>query len=323
MPERLRGSRSDLEALIGRTADAFDIPAEFAEKDFWAIETLRAARAACSAAGVTFVFKGGTSLSRAYGLIERFSEDIDVTLGFGADVTRGARDRLLAAIRDAVGEHLGVPHIPVAHGKGTNLSARYAYEPASETSGQLSEGVLLELGCRAGLTPVVIESIHSLVAKHAIEDLGEAEDAWEEFAPITLDVMRPERTLWEKLFLLGGAEAEFSEKPEAFARHGRHLYDISRVLGDKGVQASIDQMPVAERAAIWDDIYERSLEGGFPTQPAPRPVAGFGSLQVFVDGSEAANALRAAYTGAAPLIYGQVPSFDECLRIIKENADRI
>ncbi len=99
VPARIRDSRTDLEALIDATAQASGIDAAFVEKDFWAIETLRAALAFLGsdteASGTVAIFKGGTSLSRVFGIIERFSQDIDLLLSFPDGMSTGARERAL------------------------------------------------------------------------------------------------------------------------------------------------------------------------------------------------------------------------------------
>lgn len=79
---KIRGSAADLEALVDRTAEALGIDAAFVEKDFWVIEALRTATATAASNEVRAIFKGGTSLSRAFGIIQRFSEDVDLLLDF-------------------------------------------------------------------------------------------------------------------------------------------------------------------------------------------------------------------------------------------------
>ena len=70
----LRGCRC--ERITGATAAALAIPAEFVEKDFWVVELLRSLfHPSAVSADVTIVFKGGTSLSKGFGLTQRFSED--------------------------------------------------------------------------------------------------------------------------------------------------------------------------------------------------------------------------------------------------------
>jgi predicted nucleotidyltransferase component of viral defense system len=114
---RLRDSLDDLDALLGQAADALNRPYAFLEKDFWAMEVLRVAsreRPIALRDGTTgtvrTVFKGGTSLSRVYGLIDRFSEDVDLLVIFpdeagGSSETQ--RDKLLKGIQAEVHQHLG------------------------------------------------------------------------------------------------------------------------------------------------------------------------------------------------------------------------
>ncbi|MFT3871457.1 MAG: nucleotidyl transferase AbiEii/AbiGii toxin family protein [Nocardioides sp.] len=85
MTERLRDHPDDLDALVTQTASAGGLPAAYVEKDFWVTEILRAAAIDRtvpmpdgSTSTVTFLFKGGTSLSRVFGIVDRFSEDVDL-----------------------------------------------------------------------------------------------------------------------------------------------------------------------------------------------------------------------------------------------------
>lgn len=85
----LRDEPDSLDALVAATGDSLRIDPAFVEKDFWVIEVLRAATSPVQVTArdgnsydVETVFKGGTSLSRAYGLIERFSEDVDLLVSF-------------------------------------------------------------------------------------------------------------------------------------------------------------------------------------------------------------------------------------------------
>ncbi|AHY56396.1 putative nucleotidyltransferase component of viral defense system [Bradyrhizobium huanghuaihaiense] len=66
--------------LFLTTANRLGAPIGNVEKDFWVCWTLNALYHERPAGGPRLLFKGGTSLSKAYGLIERFSEDIDITV---------------------------------------------------------------------------------------------------------------------------------------------------------------------------------------------------------------------------------------------------
>jgi predicted nucleotidyltransferase component of viral defense system len=83
-------SLKDLAVLVSETADIKRLDEAVVEKDLWVCLTLNHLFHHSPFKG-RFVFKGGTSLSKCYGLIERFSEDIDLvldwrSLGYGKDV---------------------------------------------------------------------------------------------------------------------------------------------------------------------------------------------------------------------------------------------
>lgn len=107
-----------------------------------------------------FVFKGGTSLSKAYGIIERFSEDIDLLVITTA--TGKALKRVLRAVADRTSTDLGIEHERAHEGRGF-LNARYTY-PARREVEFLSPGVLLEMGSPGGPLPNQRRSVQSLMA---------------------------------------------------------------------------------------------------------------------------------------------------------------
>ena len=81
-------------ALSAQVSRETGLPAAHIEKDFWITEVLRGVVATAAAANVEVLFKGGTSLSKAFGLIRRFSEDVDVLVIFPPS-GQGTRDTLL------------------------------------------------------------------------------------------------------------------------------------------------------------------------------------------------------------------------------------
>lgn len=86
-------------ALTAATADALAIPTEFVEKDFWVVELLRSLfQPSTVSADVTIALKGGTSLSKGFGLIQRFSEDVDILVVPAEAIDSGRIDRELKAI---------------------------------------------------------------------------------------------------------------------------------------------------------------------------------------------------------------------------------
>lgn len=117
MTERLRDHPDEMQALVAATSDALGVAPAFVEKDMWAIEVLRVVaqpRKIETKSGrvldVVVIFKGGTSPSRVFGIIERFSEDVDVLVALPEDTSETSRDRMLKKICADVQSHLGLPN---------------------------------------------------------------------------------------------------------------------------------------------------------------------------------------------------------------------
>jgi hypothetical protein len=328
----LREHHDDLNALIGLTAEALGIGAIFVEKDFWVTEVLRAATTPIdleardgSRHRVLIIFKGGTSLSRVYRLIDRFSEDVDLLLGFpDVDASTGAKDRVLKGIQQAVTAHLALDSTQVAtepSTRGVKRNLRYVYDGIGyEAADIVSSGVLLEMGCRGGTYPANAHELRSMVAEHAIDVLGESSDAWNEFAPVHVHVLAPERTLLEKLALLHDCAARYPDKDahERLIRGARHLYDVQRLLSSDQVTAALESMGSDGVAALCADIDNESERATF--SHTPRPDGGYGSSPLVDPSASCWPALADGYAQAMALVYGYQPRFEECIETIRARA---
>ena len=94
MSWRLREHPDAVAAGAARASQQTHIPMTHIEKDFWVTEALRGAARCTAETTVTAVLKGGTSLSKAFGLIHRFSEDVDVIV-IASGESKGTDDRHL------------------------------------------------------------------------------------------------------------------------------------------------------------------------------------------------------------------------------------
>lgn len=322
MSPRLRDEPDTLAALIRQVADAADVRSSFVEKDFWAMEVLRAARATraillkddAGIGAVTMLFKGGTSLSRAFGLVQRFSEDIDLLAVFPENTSPAARHKVLKQVDVDVTAHLGIPGVVVPGSSDTGVKryTTYAY-PASHPDSDLTEGVLLELGSRGGTHPSVEVSVRSMLAAVAIEQLGVGEDEWAEFAPFDVYVLAPERTLLEKLSALHTAAT--SDDPR-LAGMGRHLHDVHHLLGSERVLGALKALGRAGVAELAADVHAHSREAGFAS--IERPEFGYASSAAFAADNVG---VAAAYARVAVLVYGQVPTLGDVLARVQEHTD--
>lgn len=326
----LREAPDELQILVAGAADSRGLPAAFVEKDFWVVETLRAAAAPRNVLDkdgtvqtVVPIFKGGTSLSRAFGLIERFSEDVDLLVPLPASASQKRRDTCLREVVAAVAEHLGLPPEDcVVETSTTGVKRNVRFTTPSTSSLALSPGVLLEMGARGGTFPSFDVEIRSHVSEFAMDELGEPVDAWEEFAPVSVRTLAPERTLMEKVALLHTAACGYD--PEAGARGalqrgGRHLYDVHRLLASPQVLDALTALGPTGRSALWADIEAHSEAAGFAWQP--RPTAGYASSPLLDPEAPAQTGARRAYESAQGLFLGEFPSFDECLDAWRTHAD--
>jgi len=153
--ERLVEDPDGVAALAAQVATQIDVPVEHVEKDFWVTEVLRGVVDAANAPHVPVIFKGGTSLSKGFSIIQRFSEDVDVLVLLPVDDTKGARDRTLKSLVEGAEQSslCTAISVPNATTPGSKRGARFPYREGGEISSALSEGVFLELGSRGGVMP--------------------------------------------------------------------------------------------------------------------------------------------------------------------------
>lgn len=222
------------------TGRQLGLPAVAIEKDWWLVHTLAVVFSMECAPHL--LFKGGTSLSKGWNLIERFSEDIDLALdrkylGFGdtltkADIRRLRRasyryvsTRFVEELRERFSE-AGFADVTIEAQQVVNsdqdpLIVEIYYPKLTETDTYLKPGLLIEVGSRSLQEPFSPRTFGTLVA---------AQYPGRPFSDraITVPVVDPERTFLEKIFLL---HEEFQRPAEKVRveRLSRHLYDIEKL----------------------------------------------------------------------------------------------
>lgn len=293
------------------------------EKDFWVTEVLRAAsptRTIATSDGSTtdvlFVFKGGTSLSRVFRIIDRFSEDVDLLAVFPDGITPTSRHSILKQVDADVTAHLGLATTDVKVTSSTTGVKRYTtYNyPTHTTDDDIKEGVLLELGSRGGAQPTSQYPYRSLVAEHAFT-LGDDENTWEEFTSFSVWVVAPERTLLEKVAAVHDAATRIDT--ESLLKHGRHFYDIYRLLKDDRVYYALQSLGPDGISALVEDINAHSDAAGFSW--SPRPEGGYADSPAFDPEHSAAETIAAGYRGAQNLIHGDGVTLEEISAAVNAN----
>lgn len=268
------------------------LPPAVVEKDFWVTWLLQVLMELPLTHG-HLTFKGGTSLSKAFGLIDRFSEDIDLVLDrtlllpdeptdpgelsntkrkayierLAARCTQWAEQTLLPALRARIAELL--PHEEWSlelriKGNETNLYFNFPGSLKDELGGLLP-GVLVELVPRADDEPNSLQGITPLVHQALPHLLGEAR--------IQVPTLEPRRTLLEKALLLHETVGGFSRGTE---RKSRHYYDLMKLdaagYGDQAMDRPLFEAVVRHRQLFfrYNQLdYEALLREGIRLLPAP------------------------------------------------------
>lgn len=253
-------------ALLG------DIDAETLVKDYWVTETLRVIS---RNHGDCFVFKGGTSLTKAVRCVDRFSEDIDVLI---TDKPDGMSfDRLMKTMAADVTSATGLIGERVSG--TTNLARAVSYEYPTRLAGRLRPEVLLEMGRRGTDLPEhIVYSIRPMLADVPMESVDTGDFA--DLDAFDVAVMHPARTLWEKVSLVHSdvVSGDWREHRDP-SRFARHYGDIGALLNVSNVQEALAD-PEARQSLDLEvreisNKYFREVpavpEGGYAASPAFRP----------------------------------------------------
>jgi hypothetical protein len=305
---------------LDAAAERLGISATAVEKDYWVSEVLRVlARDYRN----DFIFKGGTSLSKAYRIVERFSEDIDVLVVAG-DRGRGTTDKLMKAMGAVAAAGVGGEASSVGGAEtGRHRSYSVTYPATREPTALIQTSVLLEMGVRGGHHPRESAAVSCLLG----DVLAEAGTDLREFAdlePFEVVVLHPGRTLLEKLVYIHAVgqqlAADSARRPDR--RSGRHFYDVFQLLGDSRVLDLLsDREEFGRVIASIEDIDRIYFGRGEGTEV--RPAAGFGSSLAFDVASDVSQRLRVAYEGTMPELYfgaDPLPTWDDiCHRVAQQH----
>lgn len=316
----LREDQDALFALAGEASESLGLRQSWVEKDFWITELLRSVSKETS--DVYTVFKGGTSLSKVFGLTKRFSQDVDilvvVTTPKSDQFGDGSIDKRLKEITARASDDLGLEAHTVTSSKGEKRYSTYTY-PTRIPEDDISRDVFLEMGTRGSDIPESQAlSVRSYISEHLQREDPDAIEEFEELAPLEVRVLAPERTLVEKLALLNALGESYPDDADDLVRAARHVYDIAALLSPGEVRTRLESSPTMIRDLAPE--VERISQENFDTA-TPRPDGGFGESVVFAVGNAACEALRQSYEGNLPsLVYEELRPFDECLEIVRSSA---
>lgn len=250
MVEFLKLSEDQRRGIIGVIDYTQGIPEKAVEKDWWVTLTLKALFS--SEYAQYMVFKGGTSLSKCWKLIERFSEDIDIALNseaFGVkyelnpgknyvtNLKKKACSFTSNELKNCLVKQLlsfGVPaelftvEAAAVEAKMPDKDPQVLYlkyKSLYEASDYLADQVKIEISARSQHEPASKIKVNSFIGESA----HVSKDAYKE-EPVELIAVEPQRTFLEKAFLLH-EEFKKPDKTKIKAeRMSRHLYDLERMM---------------------------------------------------------------------------------------------
>lgn len=323
-------SVKEREAYFDATADKSSIPFEIIEKDYWVVWVLERLFS-ISDLKDHLTFKGGTSLSKVYGVIERFSEDVDLSIEkefFGFDnandpekalskkkqratlnnlsisCSKYVQNDLAAALRIAISEKLETfngwllktdPEDP----DGQTL--QFEYPSATKKDAYIRPSVKIELGSRSDHWPVSKHKIQSY-AKIILQEKVNEPDVW-------VKVLDATRTFWEKATILH-QYAHLPHDKKLPPRISRHYYDFFCLLNSDTKIRALTDRALLDRVATHKSIYFASAWANYST-------AQKGSLKLSPP-PYICEGLEKDFTLMKDMFFGSIPEWSVILSVISD-----
>lgn len=310
------------ELFSGTAASKGTSPA-VAEKDFW-VSWVLLRLFTYPELSKKILFKGGTSLSKAFHLIERFSEDIDLVLDWRLltkDDPKKERSKKQQNIfnenlRNSAGEYVQgkiMPWVKEAVGDVCRIESDeedkrviHIHYPGVFEDQYLRADIRLEIGPFSEWVP----HAEYLISPYA----AEAFPSVFSIPQCRVVAIKAERTFWEKTVILH-KEAFRTEKQPMPIRYSRHYYDLAMMARSKVKDEALNDLKLLEHVVEFNDRF-------FPRVWAHYELAKPGRMKLMPP-VHFEKSLRSDYGDMRHMIFGSYPEFDEILKIIKNLEDEI
>ena len=324
----------DRQDVFEAAATRLDTLPGYVEKDFWVCLVLEVLYNRMPEGHPRLLFKGGTSLSKVFGLIRRFSEDIDLVvrrddLGFEGDrdpadaegISNRARSALFNELKTecssyvlgAMASDLEAALAQVSPGctvqadeDDVDQSTLLVEYPALYPGGAdayVAPRVKVEAGARSALVPAVRRDIAPIVADELLD--------WS-FDVRELRVIAPERTYWEKLLILHGLHCGHRHEqrmPTDRDRISRHYYDAAMITASDIGRSALSNIDMLDAVRNHNLIAFRQAWRRFD-EAVP------GSIR-FVPQAELRTAIESDYRAMEGMVLGNAPTFEWVLEQIE------
>ncbi|OIO78238.1 MAG: nucleotidyl transferase AbiEii/AbiGii toxin family protein [Hydrogenophilales bacterium CG03_land_8_20_14_0_80_62_28] len=313
-----RFSPAERRELFAETAARKGMTPAVVEKDFWVCWTLGRLFAHPDLSRL-LMFKGGTSLSKVFHLIERFSEDIDLILDWRvvvgeddplADRSATKQETLNKTIDTKAVDYIGgellalvsqaVDPICRCDLAADDLHALNVQYPAAFSDAYLRPEVRLEIGPLAAWMPYGHYRIQPYAAEAFPQLFKQADCA--------VQAIRAERTFWEKATILHHEAHRPEDSPQPL-RYSRHYYDLAMMAASPVKDAALADLALLEDVVAFKQRfyrrdwahYDLATPGTFRLLPAGHVLA----------------VVEKDYVQMRNMIFGRYPGFDEIMEVLR------
>ena len=311
-------SSAERAEIISETAKHINLTPSAVEKDFWVVWVLdKLFRSELLADKI--IFKGGTSLSKVFGLIRRFSEDIDLILDWNEVVkedpnlerSKTKQDKFNKSVNELSRNYIAdvfLPEVQLILGDVCSaeieelapdvINIRY---PSSFESGYLRPEIRLEIGPLALWVPHAAYPIRSY-ASEAFPKLFEQDEC-------VVNAIKAERTFWEKATILH-AEAFRQESKPLPLRYSRHYYDLAMMAADPAVKsASFESLDLLRSVVQFKKKF-------YPASWANYDLASPGTFRLMPT-ADHMKSLASDYAQMQVMFFGDIPLFDDLMNSLE------
>ena len=327
--------REEQQAALSHVATQKGLPLIVVEKDLWVTILLHILFGENGSEGI--LFKGGTSLSKGFDLIDRFSEDIDVTYSIDtlkqhygefenpwnyfedeSDWSNKKLDRellnikkigqkytdeiLLRIVEDELNKITNLPFDIVSEGEMT-LYIHYPklLEDSEYGESYVAPVIKVEAGVRSARVPTITRIIDSFF-----------EQVLEKSDPIEVEILRPDRTFWEKATILH-AENSRNEPSRIEKRNhmSRHIYDLVKLFNSEYGTMAMNNLELLADVVKHKSTFYKDNRADYPNA-TPENIK-------IVPTPKLTHNFKVDYEDmASSMIIGNPPTYEELLKILKE-----
>ncbi len=299
------------------TAQQRGIKDIYIEKDYWV--TLALFTVFSGEAKEFTVFKGGTALSKCYGIIERFSEDIDMVVLNEGESGNQLKERLRTLSKSIESILPEIEVVGVTSKRGMIRKTAHSYAKHFEGNyGQVRDFLVLESTWLGYHEPYSQRSISTYIYQMTVET-GQEKIAEEyDLEPFKVRVLDPIRTICEKIMSL--VRFSHSDTPlNDLNLKVRHLYDLHQLLTLKDLSMFLNSVAFEQmllKVAQDDVVGYRSNNEWLVHAPK--------EALLFSEPDETWRAIEKTYTDQfADLVFGSLPPADSVLQTIKRISERL